>query len=101
MARLWDVETGKEQATLKGHEAFVFCVAFTPDGKTVATGSYDETVKLWDAATGNERATLRGHQGGIASVAFSPDGKLLATGNAKTRFTDLGGMPRKNRMRPR
>jgi WD40 repeat protein len=50
--RLWDVATGKEQATLKGHKEAVVCVAYSPDGKTLASGSRDETIKLWDVATG-------------------------------------------------
>jgi len=50
--KLWDVATGEERATLKGHEFRVLSVAYSPDGKTVASGSEDETIKLWDVATG-------------------------------------------------
>jgi len=57
----------------------VYSVSYSPDGKTLASGSYDKTVKLWDAATGKELATLKGHSGPVQSVAFSPDGKTLAT----------------------
>src|SRR4051812_43339756 len=70
----------QERLTLKGHVKGVLCVAFSPDGKTLATGSSDETVKLWDAATGQEKAALKGHNQPVHSVAFSPDGKVVASG---------------------
>jgi WD40 repeat protein len=67
-------------AVLKGHADYVCAVAFAPDGKLLATGSYDRTAKLWDVAAGQERRTLHGHAGIVLAVAFSPDGKTLATG---------------------
>ena len=67
--------------TLKGHTAGVSSVAWSPDGKRLATGSYDKTAKVWDAATGQELLTLKGHTGYVFSVAWSPDGKRLATGS--------------------
>jgi WD40 repeat protein len=69
------------QATLEGHTDFVRSVAYSPDGKTPASGSKDETIKLWDVATGKERATLGGDKGPVESVAYSPDGKTLASGS--------------------
>jgi WD40 repeat protein len=54
-------------------------LAFTPEGKTLASGGLDRTVKLWDVRTGKEKATLRGHQEDVTSVAISPDGNTLAS----------------------
>jgi WD40 repeat protein len=68
-----------ELRILQGHTDSVWWVAFSPDGKHLASGSSDRTVKLWDTATGKETLTLRGHTGAIACVAFSPDSKQLAS----------------------
>src|SRR2546427_3907116 len=63
------------------HADLVNTVAFSPDGKRLASGSADGIVKLWDAATGQELLTLKGHTDIVFSVAFSPDGKRLASGS--------------------
>ena len=72
-------------ATLTGHTDGFFdavtSVAFSPDGQTLASGSWDETIRLWDVATGQHKKTLTGHTDKLYSVAFSPDGLTLASGS--------------------
>ncbi len=78
MARLWDLNTGELLHTLEGHVDRVVSVAFSPDGRTLATGGGEDT-RLWDTATGELRSTLTG--AGDFLVAYSPDGRTLAVGS--------------------
>ncbi len=87
---LWDFQTGKELAKLEGHKYQVRCVAFSPDGKVLASGggsvyqSYGDVI-LWDVAKREQLTALNGHTSLVLSAAFSPDGKHLATGSSRIR----------------
>jgi WD40 repeat protein/serine/threonine protein kinase len=74
-----DLKTGRRVYTLIGHTADVIFIAFSPDGRRIATSSYDRTIKLWDTDTGREVFTLRGHAGAVVGVAFSPDGNRIVS----------------------
>ena len=74
--KLWGLAAGKELRSFNGHASWVTCVAFSPDGKSVLSGSMDNTLKLWDAATGRELRTFEGHTDRLTSVAFLPGGEF-------------------------
>ncbi|HSB61473.1 MAG TPA: WD40 repeat domain-containing protein, partial [Vicinamibacteria bacterium] len=69
------------ERVLSGHTERVTSVAFSPDGRSLATGSSDFTVRLWEVETGSAVRTLAGHASSVLSVAFSPDGRLVASGS--------------------
>jgi WD40 repeat protein len=72
--RVWDLESGREVWTLKGHTDAVHAVAMSGDGRRAVSGSRDRTLKVWDLKSGREEWTLKGHTGEVWSVAISRDG---------------------------
>jgi hypothetical protein len=76
-ARVWDADSGREIALLKGHSGGVWNAAFSPDGKRVVTASDDSTAPIWDAESDKEIALLKGHSSGVLSAAFSAAARPL------------------------
>ena len=103
-AHLYNIAIGEDKHILKGHPDFITSMSFSPDGKTLASGSKDRTIYLWDVETGKHKYTLTGHPESITRVSFSPDGKILisigedktiyywdiATGERKKTLADKG-----------
>ena len=79
----------KELLTIRGHKDAVWTVAFSPDSKTLATASWDGTVKLWHVATGQELLSFNAGGGVAWSVAFSPDSRLLAFGSGSASKSEI------------
>ncbi|MCL1471867.1 trypsin-like peptidase domain-containing protein [Argonema antarcticum] len=80
--KIWNKSTGKELRTLTGHLDFVNSVAFSADGKILASGSSDKTIKIWNPNTGELLRTFTGHSNGIISIAISRFGQIVASGSA-------------------
>jgi len=91
IVRTWDAFTGQIKGRWRGHKDGIEAIAYTPDGKVVASGSQDGTVRLWDAATGQQIGAPLGNDAPVAQARFSPDGArvVAATGDKTARLWDL------------
>lgn len=77
--KVWDRQANLQRGLLEGHTSKVFAAVFSPNGKSIATGSADQTIRLWDIETLQEQRVLRGHTDAISALAWSSDGKVLAS----------------------
>ncbi|MBW4693592.1 MAG: serine/threonine protein kinase [Lyngbya sp. HA4199-MV5] len=79
--KLWDLQTGQAIRTLTGHLDIVSCLAMSPDGQMLISGSADKSIRLWDLHTGQRMGTIAIHTDTVLSLALSTDGRLLASGS--------------------
>jgi WD40 repeat protein len=77
--RLWEAESGKLLHVLAGHEDTIRALAWSPDGKTLASAGHDHTIRYWNPVDGKLKKTIAGHKHWFHAMAWSPNGKLLAT----------------------
>jgi WD40 repeat protein len=76
---IWDATTGTTIGGLRGHEGPVYALAYSPDGKRLASGSADKTIRLWESASGKEVAIWLGHEKQVEWLTYSPDGQRICS----------------------
>ncbi len=80
VANIWNASTGELLQTFDGHPAQIGSIAFSTDGKWLASGSFDRMVKVWNLSTKNGLPAYGGHEGQISAIAFGPDSQIASTG---------------------
>jgi WD40 repeat protein len=77
--QVWDAANGRTISTYPGHAYGVLSVAWSPDGRRIASGSWDTTVRVWNVSTGHSMLIYRGHTDSVLALAWSPDGTQIAS----------------------
>src|SRR5262249_48068897 len=90
-AVILDPATGNQQAVVGRHGKWIACLSLSADGRTLATGADDGSLKVWDVPARKERRTIKAHRGWVSSICLSPDGKLLVSASDEEgRLWDTG-----------
>jgi WD40 repeat protein len=101
-AFVFDATSGRELASLRGHNGRVFDVAFSSDGGRLVTAGEDDTARVWNASDGRELAVMRGHRADVYAATFTPDGRRVATasedGTVRLWKADSGHLERTFRL---